>query len=107
MARTALAVQQIIRSGLTPAYTAANVDGHAIANDGERTMLHVKTGDTGLTVTIETPGTVDNLAVADRTIVIGTTSERLIGPFPRSQYNQVDETINVNFSAVTNCRLAS
>jgi hypothetical protein len=107
MARTALTVQQIVRAGLTPSYSAANVDGHSIANGGEREFLHVKTGSTACDVTIVTPGTVDGLAVADRTISIGTSSERMIGPFPRAQYNQADETVHANFSAVTQVTCAA
>ncbi len=68
MPRTALAVQEITRAGLTPSYSAANVDGHSILNGG-REVLHVKTGGTACTVTIQTPGTVDGQAVADRTVV--------------------------------------
>lgn len=98
--RTALAVQQISRSGLTPAYTAANVDGHAIPNS-DGMFLHVKTVGTGCTVTVEIPGTVDGQAVTNRSIVLGTNTERMIGPFPPSTYNQADGSVNVNFSAVT------
>lgn len=101
MARTSLAVQQISRSGLTPAYTAANALGHAVQNDGERTFIHVKTVGTACVVTIQTPGTVDGLAVADRTISIGTNSERMIGPFPRGNYNQGSEEVYVDFDVVT------
>jgi hypothetical protein len=105
MARTALAVQAITRAGLTPAYTAANADGHAIANDGS-TMLHVKTVGTACTVTVVTPGTVDGQAIADRTIALGTNTERMIGPFPPRTYNQ-DGAVHVDFSAVTAVTVAA
>jgi len=107
MARTALAVQSIVRSGLTPSYAAANVDGHSLPNGGTQEFLHVKTGGTGTTVTIQTPTTVDGLAVADRTVVIGTSSERMIGPFPRSQYNQGAEEVYIDFSSVTTVTCAA
>lgn len=107
MARTALAVQDTSRSGLTPAYTAANVDGHAVANTG-REMLHVKTAGTGCTVTLVTPGTVDGQAIADRAIVIGTSAERMIGPFPTGVYNQPGTPdLWVDFSAVTSVTIAA
>lgn len=107
MARTALAVQQIVRSGLTPSYSAANVDGHSIQNGGSE-FLHVKTGGTACNVTIVTPGTVDGQAVADRVIAIGTTSERMIGPFPPDVYNQPGAAdVHVDFSAVTSVTVAA
>src|SRR3954470_21300945 len=99
MARTALPVQQIGRAGIIPALTAAPVDGHAIDNNGE-VFLHVKTGATPTNVTIETPGTVDGQAIGDRVVALIANSEKMIGPFPSSTYNQPNRTINVNFSAV-------
>jgi hypothetical protein len=107
MARTALTVQQISRAGLTPTYGAANVDGHSFPNGGDREFLHVKTGGTGCTVTVQTPNTVDGLAIADRTYVIGTSSERMIGPFPRANYNQGAEEVYVDFSSVTTVTIAA
>ena len=104
--RTALAVQQISRVGLTPAYTAANVDGHSIPNS-DGMFLHVKTGGTACTVTLVIVSTVDGQTVANKTVVIGTTSERMIGPFPPNTYNQADGSVNVDFSAVTAVTVAA
>lgn len=106
MARTALTVQQVTRSGLTPSYGAANVDGHSVGNAGTE-VLHVKTGGTGCTVTILIPGKVDGQTVPGKAIVIGTSSERLIGPFPPSIYNQASGEIYVDFSAVTSVTIAA
>lgn len=104
--RTALAIQQVSRSGLTPAYAAANVDGHSLPNGGSE-FVHVKTGGTACTVTVQTPGNVDGQAVADRTIVIGTTSERMIGPFPPSIYNQGASEVFLDFSAVASVTIGA
>lgn len=106
MARTALAVQQARRSGLTPAYTAANVDGHSIPNDGQ-TVLHVKTVGTAANVSLKIPGTVDGQSVTDKVIALGTNTERIIGPFPPGTYNQPDGSVNVDFSAVTAVTVAA
>ncbi len=106
MARSALAVQDVNRGGLTPAYSAAPVDGHSFQNSG-REVIHVKTTSTPCTVTIQTPGTVDGQAIGDRTVVIAGTSERLIGPFPAGTYNQpTGEGVYVDFSAVTGVTVA-
>jgi hypothetical protein len=108
MARTALSVQSIVRAGLSPTYTAANVDGHSVANEGKQTFIHVKNGGASpITVTIPTPGSVDGLAVADRTVNVPAGEERMIGPFPAAFYNQADGTVHVDFSAVTSVTLAA
>jgi len=99
-AMTALTVQQTTRAGLTPSYAAANVDGHSIPNTGAE-ILHIKTVGTACTVTIPIPGTVDGQAVTSKTVVIGTSSERMIGPFPTNTYNQADGSVHFTFSAVT------
>lgn len=107
MARTALAVQDVTRTGLNPAYSAANVDGHSVPNGG-REVLHVKTSGTPCNVTIQTPGTVDGQAVADRVVALGATAERLIGPFPADYYNQpTGDGVYVDFSAVTGVTVAA
>lgn len=100
MARTALTVQQISRSGLTPSYASANVDGHSIPADGVA-FVHVKTVGTAITVTVPVPKTVDGQAVASKTYSVGTNSERMIGPFKADPYGQADGTVSIDFSAVT------
>lgn len=66
-----------------------------------REVLHIKTVGTACTVTVQTPGTVDGQAVADRTIALGTNAERFIGPFPVDVYNQADGQVYIDYSAVT------
>lgn len=108
MARTALAVQQVERAGLEPAYTAANVDGHSIANTGKE-ALHVKNDDASpINVTFLTPGTVDGQAVADRVQAVPAGEERIFGPFPKNIYDQPGtEVVHVDFSAVTSVTVAA
>lgn len=100
MARTALTVQQISRAALTPSYASANVDGHSIPADGEA-FIHVKTGGTGATVTVPIPRSIDGQAVASKSYVIGTSAERMIGPFPKDTYDQGDGSVHIDFSSVT------
>ncbi|MCB9172353.1 MAG: hypothetical protein H6637_05455 [Ardenticatenales bacterium] len=102
MARTALAVQEITRSGLTPVLTAANAGGHSIVNDDFTYIEVVNAGGSACTVTVQTPGTVDGLAVAERAVTVAATSGRKrIGPFPKHIYDQSDGTVYVDFSTVT------
>lgn len=107
MARTDLAVQQVSRTGLNPAYTAADgTNMNAFANDG-RTLLHVKNGGGApINATIDTPGMVDGLAVGNLIISIPNAGERIIGPFPTNIYNEADEKVYVDWSGVTNVTVA-
>ena len=99
---TTLAIQQIVRAGLTPSLAAANSDGSYVPNDG-RTFIQVKNGaGAPITVTIETPGTVDGNAIADLVVTIpAMTGDKVIGPFPPETYNQSDGKLKITFSAVT------
>jgi hypothetical protein len=88
MARVELAVQRPTSAGIIPTWSTPTVDGFKVSNDG-MTTIHVKNGNAGtLTVTIQTPSTVDGLAVADRTVTILTTAEKEF-VFP-PVYNQPD-----------------
>lgn len=100
MARTNLATQTPTSSGITPAYTAANVDGFAILNSG-KTVLTVKNGNAAsINVTVQTPGSIDGLALPDKVIAVPAGGERDIGNLAPNVYNQTTGEIYVDFSAV-------
>lgn len=108
MARTDLTAQQIARTGLAPSYVAADGSNqNAFFNDG-RTFLHVKNGGgSSITVTIDTPITVDGvLAVGNLAVGVTNGQERFIGPFPTNIYNQSDGRVHVDWSAVTSVTVA-
>ena len=78
-----LTTQQLAHTGLLATYSAANGGGdQVLATDG--TFLHVKNGSGApITVTVDTPGTVDGLAIADPDTVIAAGTEQFIGPIDR------------------------
>lgn len=104
MARTALTVQEIARTGLTPSFSAANADGHSINNTGGRMFVEVKNTDASpITVTVLFGKTIDGQDTgAGREVTVAASGDKMIGPFPTDDYNQSDGTVYVNFSAVTN-----
>lgn len=108
MARTALTVQQIVRTGLNATFAAADgTNQNQFANDG-RTYLHVKNGGgSSINVTIDTPGSVDGLAVSNLVVAVPNGGERIIGPFPTNIYNQTDGNVYVDWSAVTSVTAAA
>lgn len=108
MARAAMTVQQIVRTGLnnTPASVNAS-DGNYFANDG-RVFLHVINGSgSSINVTVGTPGSVDGLAISDLVVAVPAGDERMIGPFPTNIYNQADNTVYVDWSSGTTITAAA
>ena len=106
MARTEVSYQQIVRTGLEQTYASAHVDGNKFSNDG-RMFLHVKNGGgSPINVTIQTPGTVDGLAITDQVVAVTNAEERMIGPFPVEIYNQSDRMVYVDYSGVTTVTVA-
>ena len=97
-----LAVQEIVRAGLAPAYTACAAGGDSFANPGNA-FIHIKNANgSAATLTIVTPKTVDGLAVADRTVSIPATSgDVMIGPLPAATYNDASGNVSLTYSAVT------
>lgn len=108
MARITLTPQQVVRTGLAPVFGAWDAGlQHAFANDG-RMFVEVKnTAVAAHTVTIQTPGTVDALAIAERTVIIpANTGDVMIGPFPPSVYNQADGMVYLDIDVATTTTLA-
>ena len=108
MSLTTLTVQEIVRTGLSPTLGAANTDGSYVPNNG-RVFLDVRNVNAAArNVTIATPGTVDGLAVADRTVNVAigsvTPQQKLIGPFPPETYGA---TLTVTFDAVVDLTIAA
>ncbi len=99
----ALTVESMSRSGLEPTHTAINAGGDTFINDGKKTFIYLRNGATALTLTIVTPATVDGLAVADRTVSIGTNEDHIIGPWPTDQYGN---TVSLTYSDATDGTMA-
>jgi len=101
-----LVAQSIVRAGLEPAYEACAALGDEFANTGDE-FIHIKNGAVAAqTVTIETPATVDGLAVADRAVEIPASEDRMIGPFPASTYNDGEGLVQLTYDAVVTLTIA-
>lgn len=103
MARTVLATQEITDTGLTPVYSAANVDGHWI--DADAYIEVVNGAGAPINVTIQTGGTIDGQPIADRVVAVANGTRKKIGRFGRRAYPQPSGNeagkIYVDFSSVT------
>lgn len=109
MSRHDVTVQTISRAGITPTYEAVHADlQHAFVNDG-RTFLQVKNVNAATrTATLKIASTVDGQAVTAPVVTIpATTGDKLIGPFPKSVYNQADGKVHIDFSVAADVTLAA
>lgn len=102
------------RSGISiadAAMTAAVAGGHSFVNDGNTILAFLNTNAAARTITIQTPGTVDGLAIADLTVTLAigsvTPVRVLTSRFPRSVYNQSDGTVLIDYSATANVSVAA
>lgn len=99
MAESRLSVEDVSRTGLAATYNAVDgVDTFLVRNDG-RVMLHFKNTDgSAETITVQTPKTVNGLAVAELTVTIpATTGDKMVGPFPPGTFN--DSSGDLKFTA--------
>ncbi len=99
-ARADLTVEVMDRqTPIVPSFTIAVVaDGHMFLNDG-RTFLYIVTTGVGTEqlITIQTPGTVDGLAIDDLTFDLLDDSDYVMGPFPPSVYNQTNGKVYIDW----------
>jgi|SRR5215217_3615713 len=105
MARVSVTTQPVTRTGTATVLTGPTVDGDII--DTGRTMLYVLNGSGApITVTVQTPLTVDGLDVADLTVTVPAAGFRIIGPFPVGTFGRAYGDANagrayVDYSSVT------
>ena len=115
MANNRLTPENVVRTGLAATYLVAgagqgqlNVADTYQVNNDEAVGLHFKKSGAGACiVTIVTPGTVDGLAITERTITVpATTGDRFIGLFPAAIYNNSIHDFEFTLDEVTGLTLA-
>ena len=115
MPRTVLAVQDIDRDGVVVAYSAGDAaNDHSFDNEDGNVFLHVKKGATGsVVVTIDNPSVIDGEDMPDKVVTVAVDTEQMIGPFPKTLYEQPDtdsevvRSILVDIDVDTNVTLAA
>lgn len=109
MARVALTVTKITRSGAYLAPTAGTDQGQSFKNDG-RTFLEITNGgDAPLDLTIVTTSTVLGLDVDDLAITVAAGAVVKAGPFPPSNFNNAGADAGlayINFPAASESDLS-
>jgi hypothetical protein len=100
-------VQVVAVAGTQATYAAATAGGGDKIVPGDGVFVHVKNGSGGsITLTLVTPGEVDGLAVADRTVVVPAGEDRFasVGDLYR---NRSDGLATLTWSAVTTVTFAA
>lgn len=85
-----LTPQVLVQGGVTPTYTGSlsTSDVYLVRNDGDVLLHFKKTGAGNATITVQTPGTVDGNAIAERTFtVVATTGDVMAGSYTPAVYN--------------------
>jgi len=104
LARTTATVREIEKTGTALTYTSA-ISQMQFSNDGT-VFLYINNAYTGtITMTAETPGTVGGLAIADLEVAIASETEKFVGPFRPSLFNQISGGaqgyVYIDFDTVT------
>lgn len=94
-----LSVQTIALAGITPSFVAVAAGGDEFPNDGNTFIELVNSsGANSYTLTFTSPVTVEGVAVADPTVVVGTSARKKIGPFPVSVFNNSSGRVAVGYT---------
>lgn len=102
-------VEQATIAGLAATFNAANAGGDEFVNDGQ-TFIYVKNGATDVNVTVNSQVTSDEecpgQAAADKVITVGSSSEKVIGPFNQAGYNDANGKVQLTYDDVSNVTIA-
>jgi hypothetical protein len=103
MADVTLTVYDVNRAtgvSFTASHTdATNANTYYVPNDGR--VLLILNSAAGSTVTVDTPNTVDLMAIANLAITATGAATQIHGPFPPSVYNDSSGNLKVTVSANT------
>lgn len=100
----ALSAQRIAVSGTAPTYAAASAGGDTAPIGGGLLLHVVNGGGSSITLTVDTPGTVDGLAIGNASVAIPAGDSAFV---PLTYvYRQSTGVANVTYSAVTSVEVA-
>jgi len=102
-----LTVQKVTLAGLEPTFAAATETGDLFPNSG-REFIYVKNSSAGaLTVTVNSQTACNQGYDHDETVSVPAGKERMIGPFPKSRFDNADGRVQLTYSAgVTSLTIA-
>ena len=103
-----LTVVTPVLAGVDPGLTAATMAGDSFPNTGKEIVLVVN-GATDTIITFDSPNTCDfdtMNAAHDEVDTTSAASERLVGPFPKSRFNDANGRVQMTSDDDSNVTLA-
>ena len=109
-----LTIQTVTEAGIEPTYAAVAGGGDVVANLRGDVVLHVKNGaGASMTVTVTAQQTTKSvpgfgaLTKASVAVAVPAGEERLIGPFPKSAFNNASGNLAITYSSPTTVTIAA
>jgi len=98
MARLDVSATKLTRDGISITPTVyITTDGASVTNDKDTTFLYLSNTDAlAIVLTFHIYKTVDDQAVANKTVSIDAGEVMILGPFPASIYNQANAQVYVD-----------
>ena len=110
MADIRIIPQTVTKVGAAPTFQGSltTSDVYLVQNNGATWIEVKKSGAGSCTVTVQTPRTVDGIAVAEHTFnVPATTGDMVVGPFPPDTFNDPVGDLRMTFSEITGLTAAA
>lgn len=112
-----LTIYEIDPDGTAVTFASAGGSGDKIDNSGPnrgRVYAHVR-NDSGSSITVTVTaqrsevknGQYGDLAISDKTITVGASAEKVIGPFAPYIFNDSNGDVNLSYSATTSVTVAA
>lgn len=101
-----LSVQVVVLGGIVPSYATAGAGGDEFVNSG-REMIHVKNGGGGsINVTVNSQEACNQGYDHDAVVAVAAGTEKMIGPFPKSRFDDSGGKVQIAYSGVTSVTIA-
>ena len=108
MPKQTIPVQQLVRAGALPVFTACTQVDLQVANDGHTILEFKNTNAATRTITVTSPGTVDGLAITDPVVTLGAnTGDLIFKPWPPDKYNNADGNVYIDLGAFADVTVAA
>lgn len=101
-----LAPQQINRTGLTPALTAAAAGGDEFQANPASIILIRNGSGASITATFVSPGTSNGLAVEDVVVTVPAGADRYVGSYSDDVFKNAQGRVPITYSAVASVTVA-
>lgn len=83
-------------------YQSVWVGGDTLVNNGKTLLIFKNSSGSSCTATLDTPSTLQGLAIANPTVVVTSSADQVIGPFDPAIFNTAAGVITITYAGSTN-----